>query len=147
MKFQLIRLYGADCRWIKCIWKKVSVIITGENRNILRNIFRCQFFSPQTTHGLLCVRTRGFMVNCQRLTGRAIAWSTDLKRIMDNMLVVVTPFNFSVFPLMYWRDVLFPRAGWRNYLHLDTEVTRENKNTRDQIPPHNNFFFDVIPSF
>jgi len=87
------------------------------------------------------------MVNGQRLTGRAVAWSTDLRRIMGNMLVAVTPCSFSVFPLMYWRDVLFSRAGWRNYVYVDTEVTRENKKIREKITPHNNFFLDVIPSF
>jgi hypothetical protein len=87
------------------------------------------------------------MVNGQQMTGRAIAWSTDLRRIMDNMLVAVTPCSFSVFPLMYCRDVLFSRAGWRNYVYVGTDVSRENKRIRDQIPPHNNFFLDVIPSF
>jgi hypothetical protein len=63
------------------------------------------------------------------------------------MLVVVTPCSFSVFPLTYWRDVLFSRADWRNYVYVDTEVTREYKEISDQIPPHNSFFLDVIPSF
>jgi len=43
--------------------------------------------------------------------------------------------------------VLFSCAGWRNYVYVDTEVSRENKNINDQIPPNNNFIFDVIPSF
>jgi len=63
------------------------------------------------------------------------------------MLVAVTPCSFSVFPLTYWKDVLFSRASWRNYVYVDTEVTRENKKIRDKITPHNNFFLDVIPSF
>jgi hypothetical protein len=48
---------------------------------------------------------------------------------------------------MYWRDVLFSRVGWQNYVYVDTEMTRENKKIRDKMTPHNNFFLDVIPSF
>jgi hypothetical protein len=89
----------------------------------------------------------GRYVNGQRLTGRTITWSTDLRKTVDNMLVAVTPCSFSVFLLMYWRDVLFSRAGWRNYVYVDTEVSTENKKICEQIPPHNNFFLGVIPSF
>ena len=62
---------------------------------------------------------------------------------MGNTLVTLTRCSFSLFPLMYGRDLLLSRAGWRNY----AEVSRINKEVRDQIPPHNNFFLDVIPSF
>jgi hypothetical protein len=86
------------------------------------------------------------MVNGQQLTGQAILWSTDLKRLMSNVLVAVTPCSFSMFPLMYCRGVLLSRAGCPNYIYVDTEVTRENKKIRDQIPPHNNLFLNVITS-
>jgi hypothetical protein len=69
---------------------------------------------------------------------------------MGNMLVAVTPCSFIVFPLMYWRDVIFSRVGRRNYVYVDTEVTREYKKIRDQIPPHRyvtKFLPIVISSF